>query len=253
MLGLTLLFVGLTLAAVAAYDVLQRRRAILRTFPVIGHFRYWLEAVGPELRQYIVTDNDEERPFSRDQRRWVYASAKHENNYFGFGSDNDMELGPNYLIIKHDTFPLPTYHAGDPAFDPDFRIPCAKVLGSHRRRPKAFRPASVVNVSGMSFGSLSGPAVEALNRGAQLPGCLQSTGEGGVSSHHLKGGDLVSSRPAWTSRRSGGLCRSEGRRRYCLGGKMPSRAMMQFAVRNGGIVGCGWLPPSVSDPPVALP
>jgi glutamate synthase domain-containing protein 2 len=59
------------LVAVAIYDLTQRRHAILRTFPVIGHVRYWLEALGPELRQYIVTDNNEERPFSRDQRRWI--------------------------------------------------------------------------------------------------------------------------------------------------------------------------------------
>src|SRR5262245_53076445 len=72
-------------------DLIQLKHAILRNFPVIGHFRYWLEDVGPELRQYIVTGNDEELPFSRDQRRWVYASSKRENNYFGFGSDNDME------------------------------------------------------------------------------------------------------------------------------------------------------------------
>jgi len=179
------------LAAVALYDLTQRQRAILRNFPIVGHFRYWLEAIGPELRQYIVTDNDEERPFSRDQRRWIYASAKRENNYFGFGSDNEMELQPNYLIIKHATFPLPTYHPGDREFDPQFRIPCAKIMGGARQRPRAFRPASVVNVSGMSFGSLSGPAVEALNRGSQIAGCLQSTGEGGVSPHHLMGGDLV--------------------------------------------------------------
>ena len=179
------------LALVVIYDLTQRQHAILRNFPIVGHFRYWLEAVGPELRQYVVTDNNEERPFSRDQRRWVYASAKRENNYFGFGSDNEMELQPNYLIIKHDTFPLPTPHPGDPDFDPRSRIPCAKVLGAARRRPKAFRPDSVINVSGMSFGSLSGPAVEALNRGCEIAGCLQSTGEGGVSSHHLKGCDLV--------------------------------------------------------------
>ena len=178
-------------AVIVIYDLTQRQHAILGTFPVVGHFRYWLEAVGPELRQYIVTDNNEERPFSRDQRRWIYASAKRENNYFGFGSDNEMELQPNYLIIKHDTFPLPAHHPGDPQFDPQFRIPCAKMLGGARQRPKAFRPASVINVSGMSFGSLSGPAVEALNRGCEIAGCLQSTGEGGVSSHHLKGGDLV--------------------------------------------------------------
>jgi glutamate synthase domain-containing protein 2 len=86
------------LVAVVLHDVTQRQHAILRNFPLVGHFRYWLEAVGPELRQYIVTDNNEERPFSRDQRRWIYASAKRENNYFGFGSDNEMELQPHYLI-----------------------------------------------------------------------------------------------------------------------------------------------------------
>jgi glutamate synthase domain-containing protein 2 len=176
---------------IAIYDLTQRQHAILRTFPIIGHFRYWLEAAGPELRQYIVTDNDEERPFSRDQRRWIYASAKKENNYFGFGSDNEMELQPHYLIIKHNTFPLSAYHPGDVEFDPHFRIPCAKTMGAARGRARAFRPASIVNVSGMSFGSLSVPAVEALNRGSQIAGCLQSTGEGGVSSHHLKGGDLL--------------------------------------------------------------
>src|ERR1700704_1420076 len=86
------------LLALTLYDVTQRKHAILRNFPIVGHLRYWLEAVGPELRQYIVTDNNEERPFSRDQRRWVYASSKRENNYFGFGSDNEMEQTSSYLI-----------------------------------------------------------------------------------------------------------------------------------------------------------
>jgi len=179
------------LAAVVLYDLVQRKHAILRTFPILGHFRYWLESVGPELRQYIVTDNNEERPFSRDQRRWIYTSSKRENNYFGFGSDNEMELLPNYLIIKHQPFPLPSLHPGDSGFDPQYAVPCAKVLGGARRRAKAFRPASVVNVSGMSFGSLSGPAVEAINRGCRIAACLQNTGEGGLSPHHLHGGDLI--------------------------------------------------------------
>src|SRR4051812_28791703 len=90
--------------AVAAHDLLQKRHSILRNFPVIGHARYWLESVGPELRQYLVAGNDEERPFSRDQRRWVYASAKLENNYFGFGTDNDIEYTPGYPVINHRTF-----------------------------------------------------------------------------------------------------------------------------------------------------
>jgi glutamate synthase domain-containing protein 2 len=84
----------LLLVAVAVHDLAQKRHSILRNFPVVGHLRFLLEAIGPELRQYIVTDNDEERPFSRDQRRWVYASAKRENDYFGFGTDNDIEGAP---------------------------------------------------------------------------------------------------------------------------------------------------------------
>src|SRR3954465_661006 len=140
------------LVLVAAHDLTQRQHAILRTFPVVGHFRYLLEAIGPELRQYIVADNNEERPFNRDQRSWIYASAKRQNNYFGFGSDNEMELQPNYLIIKHSSFPLPSLHPGDVDYDEEYRIPCAKVMGGPRGRAKAFRPASVINVSGMSFG-----------------------------------------------------------------------------------------------------
>ena len=90
--------------AVAAHDLIQRRHAILRNFPVIGHGRYLIEKIGPELRQYVVAGNDDERPFTRDQRRWVYTSAKLKNNNFGFGTDNDIEHTPGYVIIKHRTF-----------------------------------------------------------------------------------------------------------------------------------------------------
>jgi len=179
------------LAAVAAHDLLQRRHAVLRNFPVIGHLRYWLESIGPELRQYIVAGNHEERPFSRDERRWIYASSKLENSYFGFGTDEDLEQAPNHVIIKHAAFPIASTHPGDADYDASHPLPCAKVLGEFRRRRRAFRPASAVNVSGMSFGSLSGAAVEALNRGAALAGCLQNTGEGGLSPYHLKGGQII--------------------------------------------------------------
>jgi glutamate synthase (ferredoxin) len=171
-----------------ALDIRQRKHAIIHNFPIIGHFRYWLEAIGPELRQYIVTSNDEERPFSRDQRRWVYASSKLENNYFGFGTDNDLEASPNYLIIKHAAFPLvPQGHSRNGQYYP---IPCGKVLGRHRGRARAIRPPSVVNVSAMSFGSLSGRAIQAINQGVKLADCWQNTGEGGVSEHHRHGGHL---------------------------------------------------------------
>lgn len=179
------------LVAVVVHDVLQRKHAILRNFPLIGHLRYLLESLGPELRQYIVAGNNEERPFSRQQRRWVYASSKQQNNYFAFGSENDQETSPGYAIVKHATFPITSPHQGEAGYDRAYPIPCQKVLGEYGERRKAFRPSSVINISGMSFGALSGSAVEALNRGAAVAGCLQNTGEGGVSSYHLNGGDLV--------------------------------------------------------------
>lgn len=177
------------LAALTAHDLVQRRHALLRNFPVVGHARYWIEAIGPELRQYIVAGNDEERPFSRDQRRWVYASSKLENNYFGFGTDNDLEHGAGNTIVHHKTFGRAQPTHGKPG--QEAWLPCAKVLGAARGRRAAFRPDSVVNISAMSFGSLSGNAIEALNRGAAIAGCLQNTGEGGVSPYHLKGGELI--------------------------------------------------------------
>src|SRR5258706_833595 len=113
--------VGAFLVIVALHDVTQKRHAVLRNFPVVGHFRYWLEAIGPELRQYIVTSNDEERPFSRDQRRWVYASAKKENNYFGFCTDNDIQTH-GYILIRHSGFPIHTPHPGKPGFDGNYPL-----------------------------------------------------------------------------------------------------------------------------------
>ncbi|HEY9329986.1 MAG TPA: FMN-binding glutamate synthase family protein [Streptomyces sp.] len=176
-----------TLALVAARDLVQKKHALLRNFPVVGHARYLLETIGPELRQYVVTSNEEERPFSRDQRTWIYASAKEENNYFGFGTDVDVEHVQGHAYVKQRTFAgaLPDLH------DPQSPLPSAKVLGGPRGRAKAFRPASVVNISAMSFGSLSGPAVTALNKGAALAGAMQNTGEGGLSPYHRNGGDLI--------------------------------------------------------------
>ncbi len=179
------------LAAVAAHDLKQRHHALMRNFPVIAHLRYMLEAVGPELRQYIVTNNNEERPFSRNQRRWVYASSKLQNNYFGFGSDADMETTPGYAIVKHRIFTDTPAPSGQAHHGTDAKVPSAKVLGGPRGRGKAFRPESVVNISAMSFGSLSGAAVEALNRGAAIAGCLHNTGEGSISPHHRHGGELI--------------------------------------------------------------
>lgn len=176
---------------IAVYDLLQKKHAILRNFPVLGHCRYLLEKIGPELRQYIVASNNEERPFNRDQRSWVYASSKKQNNYFGFGTDNDLELSPNHLIIKQTAFPYAPPVKGQEGYDPGYSIPCAKILGETRKRRHAFRPQSVINISAMSYGSLSAAAVEAMNKGCNQANCLHNTGEGGISDHHAHGGGLV--------------------------------------------------------------
>src|SRR5918998_6305250 len=179
------------LAGVAAHDLLQRRHAILRNFPVLGHARYALEELGPELRQYVVASNNEERPFSRDQRRWVYASSKGQPNTFGFGTDDEMDVVAGLTVLKQGAFPLPAPALDQPGAPPEYLFPPAKVLGGAHRRRHAFRPPSAVNISGMSYGSLSPPAGEALNRGAALAPCLVNTGEGGLAPAHRHGGELI--------------------------------------------------------------
>src|SRR5690349_9383758 len=178
-------------ALAAARDVLQREHAIVRNYPLVGRLRYLLEAFGPELRQYIVTSNDEERPFSRDQRRWVYASSKRQINTFGFGTDNDYEQAESLVVFKQSPFPEIAPAKGRPGAAPGYALPAAKVLGAAHDRRNAFRPPSLVNISGMSYGSLSPVAVESLNRGAALAGCLHNTGEGGLADAHRHGGELI--------------------------------------------------------------
>jgi len=184
-----LLAVGILIAAVAVYDVMQKKHTILHNFPIVGHLRYMLELVGPEMRQYWVANDKEEKPFNRDERSWIYASAKGQNNTFGFGTTEQIyEIG--YPIIKQDAFPFPESQWSFPGGDPT-GIPCTKIMGAthHRRRP--FRPTSLINISAMSYGSLGDRAVSALNLGAAQANCFQNTGEGSISPYHRGGADLV--------------------------------------------------------------
>lgn len=180
-----LIAVVLFLLAVGIHDVTQKKHAILRAFPVLGHLRYWLESIGPELRQYIVADNSEERPFNRDQRRWVYASAKQQNPYFGFGTESRLD-STQHLFIRHDPFPHQPEHP-----NPLSQVRSRKVIGEWSGREHALQPDSIINIGAMSFGALSGAAIEAINRGVAIAGCMQNTGEGGISAHHRHGGELV--------------------------------------------------------------
>ncbi|MHA8105697.1 FMN-binding glutamate synthase family protein [Aquirufa sp. 5-AUSEE-100C1] len=180
----------LVLLAVVIRDVfIQKSHTITHNFPIVGHIRYWLEQIGPELRQYIVANNREELPFNRQERSWIYASSKNENNLQGFGTDQDFNT-PGYIFIKNAMmgYNPPADHLSKK--NPGV-IPATKVIGLYHNRRRPFRPYSVINISGMSYGSLSAKAVEALNKGAKIAGCYHNTGEGSLSPYHQFGADVV--------------------------------------------------------------
>ena len=180
----------IVIVLIAIRDIFfQRSHTISHNFPVIGHFRYILERIGPELRQYLVANNREELPFNRIERGWIYASAKKENNYEGFGTDRDINAH-QHIFINNAMMPF-KIDKDHPNTEDHCFLPCAKVMGEYNKRKRPFRPGSIINVSAMSFGSLSAKAVESLNKGVQLAGAYHNTGEGGLSPYHSNGGDVV--------------------------------------------------------------
>jgi glutamate synthase domain-containing protein 2 len=184
------IWILIVLALIAIRDIfLQRQHTISHNFPILGHLRYLFEKIGPEIRQYFVANNREELPFNRIERSWIYASAKKENNYEAFGTDRDI-YAHQHIFINNAMIPykLPENHPNK--VDPTF-LPCAKVMGAHNQRKKPYRPASIINVSAMSFGSLSAKAIESLNKGVKIAGAYHNTGEGGLSPYHSNGGDVV--------------------------------------------------------------
>ncbi|WP_243471650.1 FMN-binding glutamate synthase family protein [Winogradskyella sp. MH6] len=182
-------WVLIVLAIIFVKDITQRKHTIVHNFPLVGHIRYWLESIGPELRQYLVANNREELPFNRIERGWVYASSKNENNYEGFGTDRDI-YAHQHIFINNAMFPFKTGENHPNTLDKYF-LPCAKVMGAYNKRRKPYRPASVINVSAMSFGSLSARAIESLNKGVKIAHAYHNTGEGGLSPYHCHGGDVI--------------------------------------------------------------
>jgi glutamate synthase domain-containing protein 2 len=164
-------------AAVGTWDLLQTRSTLRRNYPVLAHFRYGLESIGPEMRQYFIEADTAEVPYSRQQRALVYQRAKSVNDVRPFGTQQDV-YGHDYEWINHSMAPTPH-------IEHDFRIE----IGAGTAHPYS---ASVFNISAMSFGSLSANAIRALNRGAKLGGFYHDTGEGSISPYHREnGGDLV--------------------------------------------------------------
>ncbi|MEW8627430.1 MAG: FMN-binding glutamate synthase family protein [Candidatus Thiodiazotropha sp.] len=170
----------LTVAVIYVIDVTQTRQTIRRNYPVIGRFRYFFEHLGEFFRQYFFAMDREELPFNRAERSWVYRAAKDVNNTIGFGSTRDLRHSGSILFVN---CPYPTL--GEDAVPTQ-----AVVIGPDCKTP--YETDSLINISGMSYGALSAPAVRALSLGAKAAGCWMNTGEGGLSPYHLEGGaDLV--------------------------------------------------------------
>jgi len=169
-----LYFIFVPVYIIGIYDVIQKKRTILRNFPVLGHFRYMFEAIRPEIQQYFVERFDDGRPFSRELRSVVYQRAKGELDTAPFGTEHDLyEAGTEWL--EH-SLNVVDNHSG---FE--------RVKVGNEKCTKPYM-ASHYNISAMSYGSLSKTAVEALNLGAKIGGFYHNTGEGGISPYHLKNG-----------------------------------------------------------------
>ncbi len=171
---------ALVVVVVYVLDVTQKRQALRRNFPVIVHFRYAFERMGTFFRQYFFAMDREEMPFNRAQRSWVYRAAKNIDNTVAFGSTRDLRPVGTVLFVNT---PYPTLNE-------DAVPPREVTVGPQCAQPYVTR--SIFNISGMSYGAISKPAVLALSKGAKLAGCWMNTGEGGLTPWHLEGGaDLV--------------------------------------------------------------
>ncbi len=183
MAGLLIFIIGSALLVVGVLfvlDITQTKHAIRRNFPVIGRFRYLFEHLGGFFRQYFFALDREEMPFNRAERSWVYRAAKGVDATVAFGSSRDLTPVGTTLFVN---CPYPTLEKD--------AVPAAFIeIGPDC--PKPFVTNSIFNISGMSFGAISRPAVLALSNGARMAGCFMNTGEGGLSPYHLEGGaDLV--------------------------------------------------------------
>jgi len=187
--GGALALLGLFLSGLGWRDSRQRRHSVLRNYPVIGHLRFLLEFVRPEIRQYFIESDREAAPFSRQQRSLVYQRAKSEADKRPFGTQLDVQA-EGHEWINHSL--APTALAGH-----DFRL----TIGEHRAQPYS---ASVFNISAMSFGALSANAILALNGGAAKGGFMHDTGEGSIS---RRSGSSRSSSARAPSRATAACCR----------------------------------------------
>ena len=176
-----------TLVAIGVYDVRQNKRSILRNYPIIGHLRFMLEFIRPEMRQYFIESDAEATPFSRSQRSLVYQRAKGDSDKRPFGTQLDVHA-EGYEWMNHSVAP-------SKVASHDFRVWIGGAPGSVLEGVSGCTQpyhASIFNISAMSFGALSANAILALNAGAKRGSFAHDTGEGSISAHHrVHGGDLI--------------------------------------------------------------
>ena len=230
------LAIGGALMVIGIHDLTQKEHSILRLYPIIGHVRWLVEAIRPEIRQYLLEGDDERLPFSRSQRSLVYQRAKGETSDKPFGTLLDV-YAPGHEFIGHSTRPVPV---ADPA---TFRV---KVGGPQCHKPYDI---SVLNVSAMSFGSLSANAIRALNKGARMGGFIHDTGEGAVSPYHLEhGGDLT-----WELGSGYFGCRTDGGRfdpeKFAALAARPEIKMIEVKLSQGAKPGHGGILPAAKITP----
>ena len=228
-------FLFLVIFGVGVYDVLQTKRSVLRNYPVIGHLRYMLEFIRPELRQYFLESDREATPFSRSQRSLVYQRAKGEPDKRPFGTQLDVHA-VGYEWINHSVAPskLSTH---------DFRV---WVGGSPTSpNPGCTQPyaLSIFNISAMSFGALSANAILALNSGAKQGGFAHDTGEGSISQYHrVHGGDLI-----WEVASGYFGCRNEdgsfNAEKFSVNAREPQVKMIELKLSQGAKPGHGGMLP----------
>jgi glutamate synthase domain-containing protein 2 len=174
--GLLLMLLLILLLVVGFANTMQHKHAILRNFPVLGYFRYLLEMIAPEIQQYFIERSTDGKPFSRNERSLVYQRAKNIDSTTPFGTQLNLN-DPHYEGIKHSIFPAKVNE----------ELPRVTIGGPDCTQPYS---ASLLNISAMSFGSLSENAIVALNKGAQQGKFYHNTGEGGLTEFHQQGGDI---------------------------------------------------------------
>jgi glutamate synthase domain-containing protein 2 len=219
------------LALVGIADLLQAKRAVLRNYPIIGHLRYLLEAIRPEIRQYLLEADDEKLPFSRAQRSLVYQRAKNEPSEKAFGTLGDVYRAGHEFIG----------HSMQPAAEQDPAGFRTTIGGPDCAQPYS---ASVFNISALSFGALSANAIRALNQGARAGGFAHDTGEGSISPYHLEhGGDLV-----WEIGSGYFGCRDDAGRfdpdRFEHNARRPQVRMIEVKLSQGAKPGHGGILPA---------